>query len=345
VVDLFCGAGGLTHGFVKEKLKVVAGVDSDGSCKYAYEHNNGAKFIHKKIEDVTAEEIRELYPAGHTKILVGCAPCQPYSTYTKKQSKDETSSKWKLLSSFADLIEAVDPDIVSMENVRELRTFDKGAVYNAFVARLEQKYTVTSYLIYCPDYGVPQKRTRLVLFASKFGAIQFTKPTHAPNKYKTVRKAIGKLPPIEAGQVHPDDPLHRCRGLSELNLKRIQQSRPGGTWRDWDETLIAACHKRDTGASYSSVYGRMKWSEPAPTITTECDGYGNGRFGHPKQHRGISMREAALLQSFPPNYEFGDPNDEWSMARLARHIGNAVPVKLGAAIARSIKEHLEHQHV
>lgn len=244
VVDIFCGAGGLTHGFVLEQVNVVAGLDSDSSCKYPYEHNNRAIFIHKKIEEVRSEEIRSLYPTGHIKILVGCAPCQPYSQYTKKQPKGD---KWKVLEAFADLIEAVQPDIVSMENVRELKSFNKGTVYNGFVTRLKKSYDVTDYLVYCPNYGVPQERTRLVLFASKFGSVKLIEPTHTPDKYKTVKEVISHLPAIEAGEVHPADPLHRARKLSELNLKRIKQSVPGGTWRDWDEELIADCHKKSSG--------------------------------------------------------------------------------------------------
>lgn len=338
VVDIFCGAGGLTHGFVLEGFKVAAGIDSDSSCKYAYEHNNGAMFIPKKIEELALNDIRELYPDNHIKILVGCAPCQPFSPYTKNRPKGD---KWKLLDSFADLIEAIQPDVVSMENVRDLKSFKDGQVYEAFVTRLKKTHTVTSYVVFCPNYGIPQERTRLVLFASKFGAIPLIPATHTPDKYKTVEATISQLPPIEAGQAHPDDPLHRARGLSDLNLERIKQSKPGGTWLDWDEDLIAKCHKDEKGSSYKSVYGRMRWDKPAPTITTECDGYGNGRFGHPEQNRAISMREAALLQSFPPGYRFCEPSAKWAIDTIARHIGNAVPVELGRVIAKSIKEHIE----
>lgn len=339
VVDLFCGIGGLTHGFVKEGFNVVAGIDDDPTCKYAYEKNNGAKFIKNDIERVTAAEIIGLFPEDHTKILVGCAPCQPFSRYTVRKDEDE---KWKLLRSFAKLIKDVQPEIVSMENVPEL---EDHPVYEEFKAELEaEKYFVSARMVYCPDYGVPQTRERLVLFASKYGKIKIVKPTHTPEKYKTVRDAIGHLEPLEAGLTSAKDPLHRARKLSELNLRRIKGTPPGGGWKDWDEELILDCHKAKTGQSYVSVYGRMKWNEPAPTMTTHCGGLGNGRFGHPEQHRAISTREAALFQTFPANYEFIEPGVKVANKTLSRHIGNAVPVRLGVIIARSIKRHLDSSY-
>lgn len=341
VIDLFCGAGGLTHGFVLEGFHVVAGIDSDGSCRYAYEHNNGTRFIHARVEDIAIPQLRALYPVGNVKILVGCAPCQPFSRYA--QSRKSADEKWRLLTTFADLIDALRPDIVSMENVPNLKTFNRGATYRAFQDRLRAVYgenNVTDTIANCLDYGIPQQRKRLVLFASRFGAIQLEAPTRVGDPCRSVREVIGDLAPIEAGGVCPTDSLHRASALSALNLQRIRQSRPGGTWRDWDPDLVAGCHLRETGESYPSVYGRMTWSEPAPTITTQCHGYGNGRFGHPEQDRAISLREAALLQTFPPGYEFVAPGHPVQFATVGRHIGNAVPVELARVIARSIKHHV-----
>src|SRR5216683_5346318 len=343
VVDIFCGIGGLTHGFVKEGFNVIGGLDIDSSCRYAYEQNNRAKFICKRIEDVGAQEILDLYPADHIKVLVGCAPCQPFSLYKKKSGpKDE---KWKLLEVFADLIVKVRPVVVSMENVPELLKFNKGRVYANFVKRLTTAgYIVTHHLVYCPDYGIPQKRLRLVVFASQFGSIDLIKKTHTPEQYRTVRHAIEGLPPLEASANSKDDPLHKTTGLSQLNLKRIRQSRPGGSWKDWDDDLRTACHKRESGTHYKSVYGRMSWDEPAPTLTTECYAYGSGRFGHPEQDRAISLREAALLQTFPPEYVFVEPRSPSYFSTIGRYIGNAVPVDLGRVIAKSIRIHLEEYH-
>lgn len=340
VVDLFCGAGGLTHGFIKEGFKVVAGIDCDEACRHAYEANNGgAKFIRNDITKVKVSEILDLFAGSDTKVLVGCAPCQPFSQYAKKHGGK--NDKWKLLGAFADLVEGVKPHIVSMENVPELAKFKQGRVLGDFVDRLERGgYHVTKSNVYCPAYGIPQKRTRLVLFASLMGPIDMVSGTYTTEGYKTVHDAISHLPAIEAGGVCIEDPLHRAAGLTKINLQRIQQSAPGGTWRDWEEDLVADCHKRASGESYDCVYGRMRWDEPAPTITTQCDGFGNGRFGHPEQNRAISMREAALLQSFPSDYAFLAPDKKWHVQTLARMIGNAVPVLLARAIAETIRQHL-----
>ncbi len=293
-------------------LSVAAGVDSDSSCEYAYEYNNdGAKFVHEDVGKVGAEAISSFYPDGSVKVLVGCAPCQPFSPYVKKRKKAEKN--WNLLAAFADLIEKVGPDVVSMENVPELRTFRGGDVYNEFFERMKVLFDghVVDHVVHCPDYGIPQRRDRLVLFASRSGDVELAASTHTYETYETVRTAIGCLPPIEAGGTDISDPLHRASGLSDLNLRRIRQSVPGGTWRDWEEELRAACHVKSSGKTYPSVYGRMKWDEPSPTITTQCYGYGSGRFGHPEQDRAISLREAASLQSFPLYYQFFEPGSEW----------------------------------
>jgi DNA (cytosine-5)-methyltransferase 1 len=345
VVDVFCGAGGLTHGFVREGFNVTAGIDIDTSCQYAYEQNNdGAKFIHADIENVTAKDILALYPKSGTRILVGCAPCQPFSTHTNKQR--EKNEQWKLVSNFADLILEVQPDIASMENVPRLRTFKEGAVFNDFIKRLESTYHITWYVVNCADYGVPQQRERLVVFLSKFGPIDIIEKTHDKNTYRTVADAIGGLPELRAGETYDADPLHKACRLADINMKRIQQSKPGGTWLDWDEDLLLDCHKRKSGEYYKSVYGRMAWDEPSPTITTQAYSYGTGRFGHPQQNRALTLREMAILQSFPENYEFVDPTSTtFSIKGLGIHIGNAVPVDLARVIARSIRKHLESIHV
>lgn len=339
VVDMFCGAGGLTHGFVKEGFRVLVGIDCDPQCEYPYTENNPSEFKKKRIEDITVSELRSYFPHNHKKILVGCAPCQPFSSYTKQFR--ETTTKWQLVETFIDLAIQAKPYIISMENVPESLTFRQGTVFNGLVHNLTNAgYYVSHYKVYCPDYGIPQMRTRLVIFASRYAPISLIKPTHSPENYLSVKDVIGHLPPIAAGQVHPADALHRSSGLTEKNKKRIQQSLPGGTWKDWDESLIADCHKKETGASYNAVYGRMRWETPSPTITTECNGYGNGRFGHPEQDRAISMREAAIFQTFPNEYKFFPPGSQWSIEPVARLIGNAVPVKLGQVIAKSIKQHL-----
>ncbi|GMO31018.1 MAG: DNA cytosine methyltransferase [Termitinemataceae bacterium] len=339
IVDLFCGIGGLTHGLLLSGLNVIAGIDIDESCKYAYETNNKTIFITADISELSSEKIKNLYPKNQIKVLVGCAPCQPFSRYSiRYQKKGYTDNKWKLLYSFKDKIENICPEIVSMENVPEL---SKKTIFKDFEKTLiNMGYHVSWKVAYCPDYGVPQKRRRLVLLASMFGDISLIPPQCTPDNYFSVRDAIGSLPPIEAGQALETDILHCSAALSKTNIKRIKKSGPGGTWRDWSKKLQLTCHKKASGGTYPSVYGRMYWDEPSPTITTQFFGYGNGRFGHPEQNRALSIREGAILQSFPTDYVFIKPNEQISKRELGIHIGNAVPVNLGKAIGESIKKHI-----
>jgi DNA (cytosine-5)-methyltransferase 1 len=340
VVDVFCGAGGLTHGFRLEGYAVVAGIDADEGCRYAFEHNNRAPFIRKDVARLSPEELDDLFYRKEPKVLVGCAPCQPFSVYNQKNDDPE----WQLVGRFAALICATLPDIVSMENVPRLLDFQGGAVFESFVRALgEAGYSVSHQVVFMPEYGVPQRRSRLVLLASRHGAIELEEPELSPEAYLTVADAIGSLPALAAGGIDQSDPLHRASRMSELNLERIRSSKPGGSWRDWADDLVADCHKVESGSGYVSVYGRMRADEPSPTITTQFYGFGNGRFGHPTQDRALSLREGALLQSFPPEYTFVAPGDEIQFKRLGQMIGNAVPVALGRAIARTINRHvLDH---
>lgn len=337
VIDLFCGAGGLSHGFRQEGFEVVAGIDIDETCRYAFETNNQAPFIRRDVARLKADDVNALYLPGKRRVMVGCAPCQPFSTYNQKND----DPKWQLLSRFGGLIERSLPDIVSMENVPRLMNFRDGDVFNTFVERLEDAdYHVVYDVLYGPDFGLAQTRSRLVLLASRLGEISLPEPTHGPHNYRTVRDEIGDLPRISHGDIDDTDSLHRASRLSEINAKRIKAAKPGGTWRDWKPELVADCHRVDTGKGYSSVYGRMTWEDPSPTITTQFFGFGNGRFGHPEQNRALSLREGALLQGFPRDYEFVAPGRPVQMKNVGRLIGNAVPVKLASAIARAVKHHL-----
>jgi DNA (cytosine-5)-methyltransferase 1 len=341
VVDLFCGIGGLAYGLKQEGFDILAGVDIDETCKYAFEANNESKFISKSISDISSNEISNLYIGKKVKVLVGCAPCQPFSSYTFKD-KEKANNKWLLLYEFARLIRETGPEIVSMENVAQLVNFKKAPVFEDFLNELKELGYHTHYeIVNCPDYGIPQKRKRLVLLASKLGEINLIPKTHDKQNYVTVRDTIGALSKISDGDRDKNDSLHCSRKLSDTNKKRIQATPYGGSWLDWPDELKLECHKKESGKSYSSVYGRMKWDEPSPTITTHCIGFGNGRFGHPVQDRGISVREAALLQTFPQSYKFAKDENDFSIVKISKQLGNAVPVKLGEVIAKSIKIHLK----
>ena len=328
----------MTHGFVRAKMPVVAGFDIDESCKFAYEtNNNGAKFFHKNISQLSGESLRNLYGTADIKVLIGCAPCQPFSTHSQRYNKTKDlseDSKWGLLYHFSRLIKEADPDIISMENVPALV---KHKVFIDFISSLESLgYSGSFKVVYCPDYGIPQQRRRLVLLYAKQKGIKLLPRTNDKSNYETVRNTIAHLTPLEAGTSSQKDPLHKASLLRPINLKRIRQSKPGGTWHDWDQNLIAQCHIRDTGKTYTGVYARMEWDTPSPTITTQFYSFGTGRFGHPEQDRALSLREGALLQTFPSSYQLHDMKKPLSSKRLGTHIGNAVPVRLGEIIAHSI---------
>lgn len=344
VVDLFCGIGGLSYGLKRMGFRIKAGFDFDSTCQYAYSKNNKAKFIYKDIRDVTRDEVNYYYSQNSIKVLAGCAPCQPFSSYSNKKQKDP--NKFDLLYQFGRLIDEVHPDLITMENVANIVSFGLKPVFPDFLECLHRNdYHVSYQTVYCPDYGVPQTRKRLVLLASRYDKIDLLEKTCPKEKYHTVMDAIGKLPPLEAGQRDPHDSLHRARTLTSLNLQRIQATPYGGGWRDWPENLRLECHKKECGESFGSVYGRMRWEEPGPTMTTECTGIGNGRFGHPEQNRAITPREAALLQTFPMYYKFFPDEESVSFSEASRYIGNAVPPRLGMVIGASILEHLRKNHL
>ena len=337
-VDLFCGIGGLTHGLVRGGVKVAAGIDFDPQCRFAYEKNNPAAFIEGDVSNLTGEAIRALWAKNHYHLLAGCAPCQPFSTYSRKGRQSRKDSKWSLVADFGRLVREARPDLVTMENVPQLIHHQ---VFAEFLKELSE-YNVWWKVVDCAHHGVPQTRRRLVLLASRFGPISLTPVSTGDDKEApTVRRAICHLTSVGAGGASPTDALHSACSLSPLNLKRIKASKPGGTWRDWDENLLARCHKKKSGETYPSVYGRMEWDSPAPTITTQSFGYGNGRFGHPEQHRAITLREAAILQTFPESYKFLPDGEQPRFNVLGRLIGNAVPVRIGELVARTLLAHLK----
>jgi len=299
-IDLICGAGGLTHGFVLEGLPVIAGIDLDPACKYPYEANNGARFLQHDVSRLEPEELTRLFGSADIRILAGCAPCQPFSTYAQRYETDGPDGKWGLLYHFESLVRGARPDIVTMENVP---TVERHRVFRDFVVALKaMDYRVWYGVVDSSQYGVPQTRRRMVLLASRRGGIEMIPPT--TTRPRTVRQAIGHLRELSAGESSCRDRLHAASSLSTKNLQQIRHSRPGGTWRDWPMALVADWHRSDTGRTYAGVYGRMEWDQPAPTMTTQFYGFGNGRFGHPDQDRAISLSEGALLQCFPRRYHF-----------------------------------------
>lgn len=338
-VDLFCGAGGLSYGLQKTGIFVKGGIDFDAQCEFPFTANiNGAKFFHEDITTSDAKKVGKLYRNNSLKLLAGCAPCQPFSNLRNGTNKTQ-SDKWPLLNEFSRLVKEISPDFVTMENVPQIK---KQSVFIDFLQTLKDHgYQVFVKIVDAAEYGVPQRRKRLVLLASSHGVIRLLSPEEIGIKRKTVRDAIGQLAPLRAGETNQLDPLHKARALTSINLDRIRASQPGGTWEDWPEHLKLACHKKETGSTFKSVYGRMQWDIPSGTITTQSTNFGTGRFGHPTQDRALSLREIAILQSFPEDYIFTKPKDGIDFKSLGRLIGNAVPVDLGYAVGRSIIQHVK----
>ena len=338
-VDLFCGVGGLTHGLCEAGVEVRAGFDLDGSCEFAYAgndrppNNHRAEFVKMGVQDITAATLRPYFADAEFRVMVGCAPCQPFSALRKNRKESgDADTRWGLLDDFAGLVREVLPDVVSMENVPGLR---HQPVYDDFIRTLKVSgyHVGCADVVNCADYGVPQSRKRLVVLASRRGDIRLIPPT-TPKNRRTVGKSFAEL--------RGNDPLHIHRSLSKKNQERIRQSKPGGSWHDWKPELVSPCHRKK-GQVFPSPYGRMEWDKPAPTVTTQFSFYSCGRFGHPKRDRAISVREGALLQGFPTTYEFvrKDQNPREEMDALTRGIGNAVPPPLGRAIGESIVKHLQ----
>lgn len=347
-VDLFCGAGGLTHGLERAGINVEAGIDVEEESRHPYEENTDADFIRTDVQAFSnnPERVARLFPwDADLKILAACAPCQPFSTMG--HTRDEEHEKldgWGLLKDVQRIVEDVEPDVIVTENVLQVRN---DRVYRKFEEGLRDlEYDINSNKnVYCPEYGIPQKRKRWVMIASRRGRIELPDPIYTDeSEYPTVKETIDHLPAIQAGEVHPEIDHHRSRALSDTNLERIRNMEPGADWTLWEEQgldhLLADCHKRDSGRSYKAPYSRMKPDEPSPTITTQFYNYGSGRFGHydTEQDRALSILEGALLQTFPEDYEFFEDFEDVGIKNLGRLIGNAVPPRLAEFAGRAICE-------
>lgn len=275
-------------------------------------------------------------------LFCACAPCQPFSKQNRqKQADDARASLLKHLRRF---VERFRPELLFVENVPGLASADDPrsplTELKALLSDLDYFHDIK--IVHAQDFGVPQARRRLLVVASQFGPIELPEPTHGSEErpHRTVRDAIGDLPAIRAGEVHPTVPDHRAAGLSELNLQRIRTGTEGGNWHSWVPELQLTCHSALGRSSYTDVYGRMCWSRPAPPLTTRCISLSNGRFGHPEQDRAISIREAARLQSFDDDFGFVG-----NMASVAKQIGNAVPVRLAEVIGRCFRAHAARYRV
>jgi len=324
-VDLFCGCGGVTEGLKQAGFTVVAAVDNDSICCKTYRLNHPeVHLIEKDISMTSARSLKIILDKRKLDLLVVCAPCQPFSSLNKSDKPDDRV--WLILQSIR-FAKALKPKIVFFENVPGI------AKSNLVLNLLKKEFREMGYKLSEPkqvdaaDYQVPQRRVRCVLIASKKEDIPIPKPITPIGQRITVKDTIGHLPKAESTN-NPIDHLHAFRQHSDITVQRLQHiSHDGGSRNELPDALLLPCHKKLNEAGntthYCDVYGRMRWDDVAPTLTTGCTDVTKGRYAHPCYDRAITLREAALLQTFPMKYRFFG-----NSSQIARQIGNAVPVNL-----------------
>lgn len=315
-IDLFCGCGGLTLGMKQAGFEVIGAVDNDHLAVETYKANHeDVEVWEEDITTLTVGEVKKRLnlKEGELDLLAGCPPCQGFSTMrTLNGGKRIRDGRNKLIEDFQRFVEELLPKAVMMENVPGLR---KNKRFKSLCRILKKLgYIVNHDVLNAADYGVPQRRRRLILLAGKGKKIEFAKKT----KKKTVAHAIKDMP----RQSESGDPLHDYKERRSEKVKRLIKRIPkdGGSRKDLGKRYQLKCHKRCDG--FKDVYGRMAWKKPAPTITSGCTNPSKGRFLHPEKNRAITLREAALLQSFPKDYKF---NVSIGKGKIAELIGNALP--------------------
>lgn len=344
-IDLFSGAGGLTLGLRNAGFRVAAGVEIDPVACATYERNHPkSRAIIADISQVSAADLLKIAPARKIHVVVGCAPCQGFSSLTRKHKREDPRNQ--LVLEMARIIEEVRPDAVMMENVPGLATRGK-ALFDEFLSRLRcAGYYVDHRIIQMADYGVPQNRRRLVLLGGNGFMIPFPAPTHARSpepdsgleSWVSVRAALprGKAPRTLSQSWSSGGPQahnwHVVRDLRPQTKIRLKAAMPGETWLHLAEDVRPVCHRGDY-VGFTNVYGRMAWDRISGTITSGCTTPCKGRFGHPDRRRTtISVREAATIQTFPESYCF----DTDQIEAVCEMIGNAVPPLFAHRVAGQI---------
>lgn len=342
--DFFCGIGGVTRGFLNAGIDVIAGIDIDESCGKTYVENNTrpngekVKFYHEKVSTFDISKVKDQVEEDDILVLIGCAPCQPFTTIT--DTSETRKEERQLLDIFADKVIELDPDYIFVENVSGLQIKKNGnnQVLNNFINKLEEHgLNLKPKVQNAVHFGVPQTRKRLIIFGRKNSSINHPQGSFKKGnkQYLTVEKAIGDLPPIKAGETHPELKQHQSSNLQTKSLKRLEyQTKPGDGMEKWPEYLMLPSRKEREYSGHNDVYARLWWNKPSGTLTTKFHSISNGRFGHPEQNRALSILEGLILQSFPKNYQLF----EEAITIRAKQVGNAVPVKLAEAYGAKILE-------
>lgn len=355
-VDLFCGAGGLSEGFRQNGFDILLANDFDPWCETTYRRNHPqTHFVSGSIQDISASQILSLLnlEAGELDCIIGGPPCQAFSVYNHQRGlHDERSG---LFREYLRLVEGLLPKYVIIENVPGMNSVSDGAAVDEIRQGLKRLgYNVDVNTLKAEDYGVAQERRRLIFIGNRTGApIVFPEPTHGKGRlpYVNVWNAISDLPPLKNGEgqeetSYPVPPQtayqkmmregadkvlnHVAPSLGAINLERLKHIPEGGSWRNIPTELLPAGMKRARRSDHTKRYGRLRKEGFASTILTKCDPHW-GAFFHPEQDRVITVREAARIQCFPDKIRF-----EGSRVEQYKQVGNAVPVLLSAAVAKTI---------
>jgi len=337
----------MSSGFVSRGYTTIGAVDlevakpSHGTgatfCNDTYEWNLGLRPMSADLAVTGPDEVAEHFgfAPGDVDVLISCAPCTGFS---QKQSRNhvEDDGRNRLVERAAVFAEAWRPRYVVIENVKELlRGRHKHHFQGLHRALTNLGYDVFAEIHDLKEFGLPQSRIRTLIVAKLGGPFHLDLPR--VNRHRTVRDAIGHLPFLAAGGTDPQDPMHTCPRIGGLSLERMQAiPKDGGSWTDLTEDqahLRIPSMNVEKPGSFPDVYGRLAWDRPAPTITRECSHPGNGRYSHPEQDRLLTVREMALLQGFPPDYQF-----QGSLSFKYRQIGDAVPPMIAAMIADAITQ-------
>lgn len=330
VVDLFSGAGGGSLGFIDAGFDVVAAVEIALDPAASYEALVGHA---PTLADIRTLEGTSL-ATGEVTLLFGCPPCQSF-TILRRGAKElpQDLVRNTLPGEYLRLVRELRPRHIAFENVPGMTEGRWSLVFDAFIDGLrELGYQLVHTLVDAADYGVPQHRRRLLVIGSRVATPRLPRRTHGPGRalpHKTVREAIGDLPPLSSGECAPDDPMHFARKHRPIALERLRHVPAGGGRADLPARLQLKCH-RDHGGHYD-IYGRMTWDRPAPTLTSGCTNVTRGRFAHPEQDRAITLREALLLQTFPATASL-----EGGIESASLQIGNAVPPLLARRIGQTV---------
>ena len=337
VIDLFCGAGGLALGLREAGFDIVASVEQDPVACRTYRRNFGDHLIEQDIHNLSVSELLKFagLREGECALLAGGPPCQGFSVQRRGPDDDPRND---LVLQYLRFVEGVMPKFFLMENVSGLMSKRGTPFLEKILARVSQLgYKTHLKKIEAAEFGVPQMRKRVILIGERSLAEEctFTFPEGPfdATQYRTVRDAIANLPsPPLDGRSHPDFANHaREIRISPVNLERLQHIPPGGGREHLPDHLQLACHKNNPGHRHMDVYGRLAWDTPSGTITARFDSFTRGKFAHPVEHRSITLREGARLQTFPDSFVFDGNRGE-----IAKQIGNAVPPLLARALGESI---------